>query len=200
MGLRVTGGQDSFVRRSFHPGDLITINAGVEDGIEVGQEYYARRMQVRGREEVTCSAPATIRTTGWIRVYAVDDTMALATITHACDSVEPDDYLEPFAPPVVPQLGERLTPERDNYGRILTGSDRRTAFGKGDFFIVDRGTGQGVVPGSQFVIYRDKGQGGEFLYVLGEAIAVSVQDETATLWVTLSRDAMTTGDYVALRR
>src|SRR5687767_11671819 len=30
--LRITGGQDSFVRRTFQPGDLITINAGTDNG------------------------------------------------------------------------------------------------------------------------------------------------------------------------
>src|SRR5215210_3544723 len=51
--LRITGGQDSFVRRIFQPGDLITINAGTDNGIEVGQEYYVRRVQVSGRRALT---------------------------------------------------------------------------------------------------------------------------------------------------
>ncbi len=41
--LRITGGQDSSVRRSHAPGDIVTINAGSQNGIEVGQEYYTRR-------------------------------------------------------------------------------------------------------------------------------------------------------------
>jgi hypothetical protein len=32
-------------------------------------------VQVRGRERPSRLAPATIRTTGWIRVWAVDDEM-----------------------------------------------------------------------------------------------------------------------------
>jgi hypothetical protein len=198
--LRVTGGQDSFVRRSFHPGDLLTINAGTQQGVEVGDEYYVRRTQVRGNERVSRRAPATIRTTGWIRVYAVDELMSLATITHACDSIEIDDFLEPFAVPVVPEPGPRPKAERDNYGRVIIGSDRRVSFGRGDFMIVDRGTNHGVTPGMQFVVYRDKRQPENFLYELGEAIAVDVKAETSTVWVTLSRDAFSVGDYVAMRR
>ena len=37
--LRVTGGQDAGIRHSHAEGDLITINAGSRNGIEVGQEY-----------------------------------------------------------------------------------------------------------------------------------------------------------------
>ena len=42
--LRVTGSQESFVHRSFAPGDLITINAGTDNGIDIGQEFYTRRV------------------------------------------------------------------------------------------------------------------------------------------------------------
>ena len=42
--LRITGGQDSSVRTSHAPGDLVTINAGSQNGIEVGQEFYTRRL------------------------------------------------------------------------------------------------------------------------------------------------------------
>jgi hypothetical protein len=198
--LVVTGGQDTFFRRSYHPGDLVTINAGREQGMEVGREYFVRRVQVRGKDRVSRLAPATIRTTGWVRIWAVDDLMSLATITHACDSVEPNDYLEPFQLPSVPEPGPRPPAEKGNYGRVLSGADRRTSFGRGDFLIVDRGSMHGVVPGTQFVIYRDKQEAGNFLYELGEAVAMDVQAETATLHVTLARDAFLTGDLVAIRR
>jgi len=199
--LRITGGQDSFVRRVFQPGDLVTLNAGTDNGIEVGQEYYVRRVQVTGGRAVTRETPGMIRTAGWIRVYAVDDRMALATITHACDTIEADDYLEPFVLPTVAAVSaEKPKAQRGNYGRVLLGTDRRASFGLGDFFIVDRGSKHGVEPGAQFVIYRDKRQPESFLYELGEAVAVDVKPETSTLRVTLSRDALSAGDFVAIRK
>jgi hypothetical protein len=199
--LRITGGQDSFVRRIFQPGDLITINAGTDNGIEVGQEFFVRRVQVEANRAVSREAPGVVRTAGWIRVYAVDDQMSLATISHACDTIEQGDYLEPLALPVVPTASpNRAKAERGNYGHILTGADRRKSFGKGDFMIVDRGSDHGVTPGTQFVIYRDKLQADNFLYELGEAVAMEVRPDTSTLRVTVSRDAFTAGDYVAIRR
>jgi hypothetical protein len=201
MPLRVTGGQDSFVRRIFHPGDLVTINAGTNNGIEVGQEFYVRRVQAPSGGRVTRDTPGVVRTTGWLRVYAVDAGLSLATITHACDTVETNDYLEPFSLPEAPEpAAVRLKAQRDNYGRILMGADRRTSFGRGDFIIVDRGSDHGVTRGALFAVYRDKRQEGNFLYDLGEAMAVDVKPETSTLFVTVSRDAMSAGDYVALRK
>jgi hypothetical protein len=199
--LRITGGQDSFVRRIYGPGDLVTINAGVKNGIEVGQEYYTRRLQVLHRTPITRDTPATIRTTGWIRVYAVDDDMSLATISHACDTVEVDDFLEPFQLPTVPTISkERPKAERDNYTKVLVGTDRRIQFAKDDYFLISRGSDDGIAVGAQFVLYRDKKQSENFLYEIGEAVATDVKAKMSTLQVTLSLDAIQSGDYVALRK
>ena len=199
--LRIMGGQDSFVRRIFRPGDLVTINAGTDNGIEVGQEYYVRRVQP-GRGVMTRENPGVVSTVGWIRIYAVEDrNMALATITHACDTIEAGDYLETFALPDVPAVSvKKGKTQHGNYGRILLGADRRSSFGLGDFLIIDRGSDHGVMPGMRFVVYRDKHQAGNFLYELGEVVAVDVRSETSTVRVTMSRDALAAGDYVAMRK
>lgn len=145
--------------------------------------------------------PATIRTTGWIRVYAVDREMALATITHTCDTIDVDDYLEPFVlPEARALLLDRPAAQPGNYGRIIGSDDLRSRFGRGDFFIVDRGSDHGVTPGAQFVIYRNKRVAENLPFELGEAVAVEVRPESFTLRGTLSRDAFFLGDYVALRR
>jgi hypothetical protein len=199
--LRVTGGQESFARRTWSPGDLITINAGTDNGIEVGQQYYVRRIQVENNSQVTRETPGSIRTAGWIKVYAVEKEMSLATIVHACDTIEVNDYLEPFELPTIPTPStDHFKPQRDNYARIMFGTDLRRTFGKGDLFIVDRGSDHGYAPGDRFAVYRDKNAPQNFLYHLGEAVAISVTPETATLQVTVSRDAFISGDYVAVRK
>jgi hypothetical protein len=198
--MRVTGGQDTIVRRTHAPGDLVTINAGTKNGIEVGQQFFTRRMLITPRTPLTAESPAAVVTSGWIRVYAVDDAMSLATITHACDTVEIGDYLEPFALPQVPEAATvRLKAERDTYGRILAGLDGRRIFAVGDFVVVDRGSDAGVTPGMRFVFYRDKHQDDNFLFELGEATAQEVRPDSSTLRITTSLDAIQLGDYVARR-
>ena len=199
--LRITGSQESFVHQSFAPGDLVTINAGTDNGIEVGQEFFTRRPVPVQRRSISRENPGTIRTTGWIRIYAVDKQMSLATVTYACDSLELNDYLEPFVLPTVPTIStDKPKPQRDNYARVITGNDNRSTFGRGDSFIVDQGSDHGIMVGAQFVVYRDKREPGNFLFELGEAVAVSVSPESSTLRATLSRDAFMAGDYVALRK
>lgn len=197
--LRVTGGQDTVVRTAHAPGDLLTINAGTKQGMAVGQEFYTRRAVVRGF--INRDEPITIRTTGWIRVYAVDEEMSLATITHACDSVDVDDYLEPFGLPTVPTPSTATgKPERGNYGRVLVGQDARTAFGTGDYLVVDRGSNHGVTAGARFVIYHDKKTPDNFLFEIGEAVAVDVKPDSSTVRVINALDGIVQGDYVGMRK
>jgi hypothetical protein len=199
--LRVTGGQDAGARKILGTSDLVTINAGMNNGIEVGQEFYVRRVQAANGYSVSREMPATILTAGWIKVWAIDDDMSLATVTHACDVIQIGDYLEPFALPTVPAPDSVIVKaQKGNYGRVLLGSDRRKVFARGDFFTVDRGTQHGVTPGMRFVVYRDKRMPENFLFELGEAVAVDVREAEATLQVILSRDAFMTGDYVAMRK
>ena len=199
--LRISGGQESVVRTIHAPGDLVTINAGKNGGIAVGQEYYTRRALVSRDGRVGPANPATIRTSGWIRVWAVDDEMSLATISHACETVDVDDYLEPFAAPTVP-VASRATsdPERGNYGFVLSGQDRRRQFGRGDYLLINRGSNQGVTPGARFVVYHDKKVPGNFLFQIGEAVAVDVKGDTSTLHVLSAIDAIAAGDYVGMRK
>jgi hypothetical protein len=201
VGLRVSGGQESVVRTVHAPGDLVTINAGTRSGITVGQEFYTRRVLASGVEHIGHNNPATIRTSGWIRVWAVDEEMSLATISHACDAIGVDDYLEPFAAPSVPAASTVTgPPERGNYGFVLSGQDRRTQFGAGDYLLIDRGSNQGVVPGARFVVYHDKKVSGNFLFQIAEAVAVDVKPDTATLHVMSAIDAISEGDYVGMRK
>ena len=199
--LRVTGSQEAKVHVTMAPGDLVTINAGSDNGIEVGQLYFARRPIPLEKRPVGRGNPIVLHTAGWIRVYAVDDRMSLATIEHACDAVQLDDYLEPFAVPAVPAaLPGRPPAQRSNYGRVLSGIDNRTTFGKGEYVMVDRGSDHGVALGAQFVVYRDKLEPGNFLFELADAVAVDVRPEITTLRVTRAIDGVTVGDYVALRK
>jgi len=199
--LRVTGGQDAFTRRNYGPGDLITINAGTNNGMQVGQEFFVRRLQKERDRAVTRETPGTIRTAGWIRVYAVDDEMSLATIQYACDNVETGDYLEPFVLPTATPRGPKTgKPEKGNYARVIAGNDRKLVFATGEYVIIDRGKDHGIVPGSQFVVYNDKKQPGNFLFESAEAVAVDVRETSSTLHVTFSRMPVTVNDYVAIRK
>lgn len=215
--LMVTGGQDGYTHASYGPGALLAINGGSDNGIEIGQEFFVRRPQPERGAPVSRNNPATVRTAGWVRVYATDAKMSLVTVSHACDTIDIGDYLEPFAlPQVAVPDADPPKPQRENYGQIMLGTDRRSSFAKDDFFIINRGSTQGVTVGTRVMIYRDKGRREaakrtaanalpkgivpEFLYELGEAVVVDVRPETSTVRALVARDALLAGDWVALRK
>lgn len=198
--LYISGSQDTQVKDTLAQGDFVTITGGTNQGLQVGQEFFVRRL-LAPRGTVSAQNPGTTRTVGWVKVYAIDDDLALATITHTCDALRVGDYLEPLALPT-PRKAEapRGKPERD-YARVILGNERRTEFGPGDYLVIDRGTEQGIAPGTQFVIYRWRTKAPEnFLAAIAEGVAVEVQAGTATVNVTSSRDAVKTGDLVAMRK
>ena len=89
----------------------------------------------------------------------------------------------------VPRAAKKGKPRTRNYARVLPGKDRRQTFGAGDFIVIDRGSDHGITPGSQFVVYHDKQEPGNFLYEVAEAVAVEVRENSATLSVTFARDS-----------
>jgi hypothetical protein len=50
------------------------------------------------------------------------------------------------------------------------------------------------------VLYRDKKMPKNFLFEIGEGVATEVKADMTTVLVTVSLDAINSGDYVALRR
>jgi len=197
--IHVTGGQAPAVRHAFAQGDLVTISAGERQGISVGQEFVTRR-PVPAPTKKRPASRHVVHNTGWLRVYAVDEDLSLATVTHACTAVNPGDELAPLVVTVPPERDMRdLEPRRDDYARIVAGSDGRRTFAAGDLFVIDRGSNQGVQPGARFVLYHDRLVSRNFLYEAGEAVAMAVGAEASTLQVTASSTAVMTGDYVGQR-
>lgn len=200
--LRVIGGQLPEPRSVFGPRDLLVISGGTRMGLRLGQRFFVRR-------PVTYGAPSfkrarAVRTSGWIRIVALDSDRAIASVDVACGDIMRDDYLDLFVAPVVPDGADRADasgePDFASLGRILFGHDESRTGAAGDFMLIDRGSGQGVVPGDRLAIYRDHGIAGMPLAPIGEGMVISTAPATAVIRLTLARDAIETGDLVVPRR
>ena len=97
------------LRAKPHPLELEVIDGRPIASGPVTQETYPLEMEVNGHKE---SIVFNVTTTA----------NPLATVTHACDTIDVDDYLEPFALPVVPEaVKTNAKPQKGNYGRIGRG-------------------------------------------------------------------------------
>ena len=198
----IAGAQDTAARTVFGSHDLVVLDGGAKDGLQLGQWFFVRRANRFGMYGPGHGRGA--KTLGWLHVVAINDATAIAQVDQTCGAVIAGDYLEPFvAPAVTPALDTAAAtgdPDFDNLGRIVNGSEDRSTFGNGDFALINRGSEQGVAPGQHFAIYRDLRVAGLPLASVGEAVVVSTGDSVAVARITRVRDAVIQGDYVALRK
>jgi hypothetical protein len=198
--IRGSHGTDGNARTAFTEGTVV-ISRTPDDGLAVGQRYIAQRLSGDPKKFPRPGEGfGDIRITGWVTVTAVDEFNALADIDFACDSIETGDFLETYAETVLPNAAsDPVTPDFSDRANILFGVDSRVLFGNGDVLSIDRGTLQGVVAGHRYAIYRDFRNGLPLTH-LGEAVVLSVGEQTSKVVVTITRDGIQQGDVAVPRR
>ena len=200
---RITGSQDVVHRGTFGTPELLVVNAGTSQGMQVNQQYYVRRL-FRTAETKNDRLPHMVQTAGWVRIVAANEAMSIAIPDHTCGDIREGDYLEPFIAPPLPEgdiYAASTKGEQDfkNYSRVLYAALERLSAGTGDFIVIDHGTDREINVGSHFAIWRDLKMTGLPLTAIGEATAVSVSPNRAVLLVTRSRDAVFKNDIIVPR-
>ena len=213
--LRVVGSHQRG-RMLFGPNEPLVINAGTNQGLRVGQQYFVRRV-VRDRfTRWTLPTSATsVHTAGWIQIVDAQPDMAVATVTHACDGVMEGDYLDPFVDPVLPaDAGVGGEPDFGHPARIAMGDEKRQSAAPGSVMLIDQGSEQGLRAGQTLTIFRDMvfgrnpgmGYGDQPvqrrgpIVRIGLARALAVGPHSALVSIESSRDAIYIGDLVAVNR
>jgi hypothetical protein len=199
--LHVLGAQDTVPRMMFDRGALLVLDGGTSGGVQLGQRYYIRRLIAFGTDRHRAEGVLTL---GWLRIVALNETTAIASVDHACAAIATGDYLEPYALPALPANADRdeVSGELDftSLGRVLFGPENHAAAGRGDLMLIDRGVDQGVKAGAHFAVYRDIRMGGMPLSAVGEAVVLSAGKAMSLARIMRSRDAVVTGDYVVPRK
>lgn len=200
---RITGSQDVVQRGSFGTPELLVVNAGTSQGVQVNQQFFVRRV-FRTAETHADKLPHEIQTAGWVRIVAANEAMSIAIPDHACGDIRAGDWLEPFSAPQLPE-GNIFTavttgePDFKNYSRILYASLERLSAGTGDFIVIDHGADRNIAVGSHFAIWRDLQVSGVPLTAVGEATAVTVSPNRTVLLITRTRDAVFKSDIAVPR-
>jgi len=191
---------DAKLRRAFADPDMLMIPGGTSAGLQVGQQFFVRRLLLSpSREKPSTSNPGTVHTAGWITVVGADSFAALARIDHACDGFLRGDFLEPFTAATLPaSIAAPGQTSFENMGQLLFGNDGRRSFANGDIIVINRGAQHGVTAGARLDVFRDVRTGGPLVPV-GHAIVLTVGEDTATVIADRVRDALTAGDWVGLQ-
>jgi len=209
--LRVVGVQDVVGRTAYDDRDLLIVNGGTRDGLQLGAQFFVRRTSQFGSGALYAMPTETV-TDGWIRIVAVNETTAIARVDHLCGTMFENDYLEPFTAPALPDHADGSGPSGDldftSLAQVVSGPEGHRTAASGEFVTLDRGTEQGVAPGTRLAFYRDlthagmvvRAQAGVPLVAIGEAVVVSATASESLAKIIGSRDAIQSGDYAVLRR
>lgn len=201
--VRIVGSQDVVYRETFGMPEVLVLDAGARRNIKVNSVYFVRRLY-RTAETHSDKLPHTVQTSGWVRVVAANDTMALVSPEHTCSDIRAGDYLEPFVAPVV-QEGDTLAPlvqsdlNFDAWSKVIHGELERRSAGTNEFATIEHGVDRNIKAGTRFAVYRDLRMSQNPLKRIGEAIAVWVGPSLTLVRVTSARDAIFAGDLMVPR-
>lgn len=191
----IVGAHAPEARTLFGPNDLVIISTGTAGNVHVGQRYYVRRV-VTSR---LVPLPRPIVTSGGLRIIAANEGTAIARIDLGCDGIQPGDYLEHA--PVTLDVDLRTAEEQLDFSspsKIIFGDAGKMSGANGDLMVGE--IGEGVQTGMRYAIYRNLHVPGVPLVPVGEAVVVTVSDETVLVRLTRVRDSVNTGDLLIPRK
>ena len=195
----IIGGSLTNAQGVFAPWHRLVVNAGAEEGVKAGADYFVRRVVPEREWQAKGEKPVyAVMTIGWVHVDDVQTHQSIASIAHECDGMAPGDYLEPFAVPAVPTPLPPGEPDYSQVGRVLFGTERAALGGSGSMFVINRGSSHGLGPGQRVTIYRASSAGPNVIVARG--IALLVGPDITTIRVLEMRDAVMSGDNVALHK
>ena len=178
----------------FLAGDELIVNGGLEEGLLVGRNLVARRhYHVRGSAGVDMLAE---HTAGVVQIVTATDHSSLAVVVYACDAIRKSDFLASFRPEPAADREPVGAPAYNDAARILFADDGETLGVAERMMVIDRGAAKGIRTGQRFTLFR-KTNGAVKHIPAGEAIAVSVKSDSATIRIERVTDAVAAGDWAA---
>ena len=207
-------GEESNYKTTFAQNDYVFINKGANQGVKVGDEFLVMRpVKDRGRIRWFSPQPALLRAMGTqymdlgrLRVVIVQPNVSTAQVTYACDYLQREDIVRPFAQRPAPPL--KVSAKFDRFappsGRpaamVVSAKDFHQSVGTNDVVYINLGSAQGVKVGDYFRIFRYQGTRHETAYQeRGMAHAVYGFGSTPSRyrWDNLPREVL--GEGIVLR-
>lgn len=193
--LSIVGAEREYERDILSDGDVVYLNQGRDDGLEVGQLFivYESGKNIPGFGTIVFKR-------GRVRVEALVAHQASAVIEKSCGWIRKGDFLRPFEPlePVMGKdLGYDIPPfeVEGSKGEVIFLDTEFNQIGSQQWALVSMGQQAGLQVGQQLIIYRIVREGAP-VQIFGNSVVIDVQSETATIKMLSCRDAVRIGDLV----
>jgi hypothetical protein len=175
--------------------DVVFINKGQKDGLEVGQVFLI--IELEGKLSGFGNLAAK---RGRANVTFLEDNRSVARVEKSCGRVMVGDYLLPFEEKET-LLGKdlgfdaSLEGESGLVGNIIYLNNDLSEIGSGSWAIIDLGENDGIQTGQQMTIFRQVREGMP-KEGIGNVVVIDTQAKTATVKVLSCSDAIHKGMQV----
>jgi hypothetical protein len=201
--LRITAAERGYEKILYSDNDVVFLNKGKQDGVEIGQIYLAVEIgnQIGGFGHLASKR-------GQVHVIFVEDSRSAARVEKSCGRLMVGNYLVPFEEKES-LLGKDLGYEKlaagnaEAMGTVIYLERDYNQIGSGGWAIVDVGEEAGLQVGQQLTIYKmirepETLKAREDLprIGIGNAIVIETGKKTATIKVLSCSDPISIGQQV----
>jgi hypothetical protein len=194
--IQIIGAERMNEKAVFSDGDVIYINKGAADGLEIGQLFLTVGLRAK-----VVKLGTVMERHGRARIVRLEDRMATAKVEKSCGTIQIGDFLLPFEQDAG-EMGKDLgfgdmDPNASKHGKVVYIENDFHIAGSGQWALIDMGRQQCVQIGDQLnVFYRPRPDLPR--EAIASAIVIDVRGATSTVKILGARDTVDIGSEVQL--
>jgi hypothetical protein len=194
--IRIIGGERQNEKSHFEDGDLIYLNKGTADGLEMGQLFLTVGLRAKVEKIGT-----VMERHGRARIVRLDDRMASARVEKGCGRILVGDFLIPFEEEQG-EIGKDLgygdmDPNASKHGYVIYIENDFHISGSGQWALINMGRQHCVQIGDQLNIFH-RAAPNLPREAFASAIIIDVRGATSTIKILGARDVVDIGSEVQI--
>jgi len=194
--IQIIGAERMNEKGVFSDSDVIYINKGAADGLEIGQLFLTVGLRAK-----VAKLGTVMERHGRARIVRLEDRMATAKVEKGCGTIQIGDFLLPFeqdAGEMGKDLGFKdMDPNASKHGKVVYIENDFHIAGSGQWALIDLGRQHCVQIGDQLnVFYRPRPDLPR--EAIASAIVIDVRGATSTVKILGARDTVDIGSEVQL--
>ena len=194
--IRIVGGERMNEKSVFSDSDVIYIDKGAADGLEIGQLFLTIGLRAKVGKIGT-----VMERHGRARIVRLEDRMATAKVEKGCGTVRVGDFLVPFeqdAGEIGKDLGYGdMDPNASRHGKVIYIENDFHIAATGQWALIDMGRQHCVQIGDQLNVFH-RAKPDLPREAIASAIVIDVRGATSTVKILGARDVVDIGNEVQM--
>ena len=194
--IQIIGAERMNEKGLFEDGDLIYINRGAADGLEIGQLFLTVGLRAK-----VAKLGTVMERHGRARIVRLDDRTASARVEKGCGRIMIGDYLLPFeedSGEIGKDLGYGdMDPNASKRGHVIYIENDFHISGSGQWALIDMGRQHCVQIGDQLNVFH-QARPDLPREAVASAIIIDVRGATSTIKILGARDSVDIGNEIQI--